>query len=481
MASESAQQAALTMGAIAVCIQTPGAGGAMGLPVLLWGPPGVGKTARINQLAASLGFHLTTVLASIRGPEDFLGLPAFSTDPTTGERVTIFVPPSWARDLVKLNPQNIDWYTRRPGKPLTGAGTRVESVPKGGLSTPKQLPSLPPGLPRPGATPSPQAPAVPPAAGELVRGLLFLDEITTAPPRVLAALLRVIHERVVGDVDLPLTTAVLAAANPPEQAVGEAVAPLQAPLANRFVHFDWPEPDPVEWARWMTATAKRAAGLPTVDEDEATRQFFLKLRVSHKAFAGAFLQAAAAATDFFTTIASRRRELPYLFTLPEDEKQMGRSWPSPRSWEIGLRGYAAAISVGAADIARHILYGAVGEVAAAAFLDHLATAALPAPIDVLTAAKDGRPIWLPDPVRGAADFLHVNKIVQFGVDQGGDLAAAAWDFLALLRQYGAALDVIQHGYRILQQAKVPPSPKARGLSEEMTMKLGAAMAAAGIA
>lgn len=46
------------------------------------------------------------------------------------------------------------------------------------------------------------------------------DEISTAPPAVQAALLRVVLERVVGDLELPDGVAVIAAANPPEQAAG---------------------------------------------------------------------------------------------------------------------------------------------------------------------------------------------------------------------------------------------------------------------
>jgi MoxR-like ATPase len=49
-------------------------------------------------------------------------------------------------------------------------------------------------------------------------GLLFLDELTTAPPAVQAAMLRVVLERAVGDVELPASVRIVAAANPAEQA-----------------------------------------------------------------------------------------------------------------------------------------------------------------------------------------------------------------------------------------------------------------------
>src|SRR5204862_1816424 len=70
------------------------------------------------------------------------------------------------------------------------------------------------------------------------RGIAFFDEISTAPPAVQAALLRVVLERTVGDLTLPDAVSVVAAANPPEQAAdGWDLSP---PLANRFCHLDWP-------------------------------------------------------------------------------------------------------------------------------------------------------------------------------------------------------------------------------------------------
>src|SRR5918911_3498866 len=50
---------------------------------------------------------------------------------------------------------------------------------------------------------------------EAERGLLFLDELTTAPPAVQAAMLRVVLERVVGDVRLPAAGGRVAAGEPP--------------------------------------------------------------------------------------------------------------------------------------------------------------------------------------------------------------------------------------------------------------------------
>ncbi|MBO0821353.1 MAG: AAA family ATPase, partial [Nocardiopsaceae bacterium] len=136
------------------------------VPVLLWGAPGTGKTSAIRAMAEAMGLPCETVIASIREPSDFAGLPVVSG------QVVSFAPPRWAQRLAE-------------------AGT----------------------------------------------GILFLDELSTAPPAVQAALLRVVLERTVGDLTLPPDVAVVAAANPPEQAADGW--DLSAPLANRLCHLSW--------------------------------------------------------------------------------------------------------------------------------------------------------------------------------------------------------------------------------------------------
>ena len=113
----------------------------------LWGAPGTGKTSAIKAMADAAGLPCETVIAAIREPSDFSGLPVIV------DGVVRFAPPRWAERLAEAG-----------------------------------------------------------------RGLLFLDEISTAPPAVQAALLRVVLERVVGDLELPEGIVVVAAANPPELA-----------------------------------------------------------------------------------------------------------------------------------------------------------------------------------------------------------------------------------------------------------------------
>jgi MoxR-like ATPase len=153
------------------------------VPVLLWGAPGTGKTSAIRAMAQIMGLPCETVIASIREPSDFAGLPI-----VVGDEVR-FAPPAWARRLAEAG-----------------------------------------------------------------HGLLFLDELSTAPPAVQAALLRVVLERAVGDLMLPDAVAVVAAANPPEQAADGW--DLSAPLANRLCHLAW-HADPLS-----VRTGWPAAGRP---------------------------------------------------------------------------------------------------------------------------------------------------------------------------------------------------------------------------
>src|SRR5512138_1135835 len=164
------------------------------LPVLLWGEPGIGKTAALGQLADSLGLPLTTVIASVHEPTDFAGLPVVGADPAA--HGVPLAPPDWAVRLARAG-----------------------------------------------------------------RGLLFLDELSTAPPAVQAALLRLVLERRVGALRLPPGVRIVAAANPRASAADGWE--LSAPLANRFVHLDWTYDHDVV-VRGLGGTWPRAS-LPRLD------------------------------------------------------------------------------------------------------------------------------------------------------------------------------------------------------------------------
>ncbi len=253
-------------------VEALGVAVAAGVPVLLWGAPGTGKTSAIRSMADGAGWPCETVIAAIREPSDFSGLPVVIGG------VVHFAPPRWAERLA--------------------------------------------------------------AAG---RGLLFLDEISTAPPAVQAALLRVVLERVVGDLDLPDGVVVVAAANPPEQAADGW--DLSAPLANRFCHLDW-EVDPAAFAEGIVGgwPAPEIPALPEGWEGGLAQE---------RALVSAFVSVRPGLTC----------------ALPTDAARAGRGWPSPRTWEMAAVLSCAARAVGASPGVRTALVtGAVGQGAGTEFL-----------------------------------------------------------------------------------------------------------------
>ncbi|RLA68236.1 MAG: MoxR family ATPase [Epsilonproteobacteria bacterium] len=79
------------------------------------------------------------------------------------------------------------------------------------------------------------------------KGILFLDEINTAPPAVQASAYQLILDRKVGEYELPEGWSIIAAGN--RENDRGIVYKMSAPLANRFVHFEM-EVDFEDWKIW---------------------------------------------------------------------------------------------------------------------------------------------------------------------------------------------------------------------------------------
>ena len=146
-------------------------------PVMLWGPPGVGKSGLVAQLAARQGVPMVDIRLSQMEPSDLRGIPF-----RVGDLV------QWA------------------------------------------IPAL-----------------LPDAARHGPRGVLFLDEITSAAPAVSAAAYQLILERRLGEYAIPPGWALFAAGN--RQGDRGVTYAMPAPLANRFAHFEV-EVDVDDWAHW---------------------------------------------------------------------------------------------------------------------------------------------------------------------------------------------------------------------------------------
>ena len=87
-------------------------------------------------------------------------------------------------------------------------------------------------------------PAFLPKDGE---GILFLDELNSAPPSVQSSAYQLILDRKVGEYELPEGWAIVAAGN--REGDRGVTYRMPAPLANRFVHFEL-EVDVNDWRDW---------------------------------------------------------------------------------------------------------------------------------------------------------------------------------------------------------------------------------------
>jgi len=83
-----------------------------------------------------------------------------------------------------------------------------------------------------------------------VEGILFLDEITSAPPSVSAAAYQLILDRRLGEYRIPRGWAIFAAGN--RQGDRGVTYSMPAPLANRFSHFEL-EVNLDDWVSWAFA------------------------------------------------------------------------------------------------------------------------------------------------------------------------------------------------------------------------------------
>ncbi len=78
-------------------------------------------------------------------------------------------------------------------------------------------------------------------------GILFLDEINSAPPTIQAAAYQLILDRKIGEYKLPENYSILAAGN--YESNKGVTYKMPTPLANRFVHLDF-DLDFDEWKKW---------------------------------------------------------------------------------------------------------------------------------------------------------------------------------------------------------------------------------------
>ncbi len=146
-------------------------------PVMLWGPPGVGKSDIIRQVASRHDVAVIDIRLSQMEPSDLRGIPFREKN-------------------------QVEWA----------------------------IPSMLPDETRHGK-----------------QGVLFLDEITSAPPSVSAAAYQLILDRRLGEYQVPEGWAIFAAGN--RQGDRGVTYTMPAPLANRFSHYEV-EVNLDDWVYW---------------------------------------------------------------------------------------------------------------------------------------------------------------------------------------------------------------------------------------
>jgi hypothetical protein len=188
-------------------------------PVLLWGPPGVFKSAMMAQLAAEYGVSLVDLRLSMLEPVDLTGIPYV----VAGECRTA-------------------------------------------------VPALLPPMDGPEDQLFAESGDIPP-----IRGILFLDELNQANPAVQGAALQLVLDRRLNNYRLPYGWRVAAAANAREHQAGGYR--LGSALTRRFINLDVTT-EVQEWKDWAAANAVPPVVLAYVsfrpgnllEEDLRTRQ-----------------------------------------------------------------------------------------------------------------------------------------------------------------------------------------------------------------
>jgi hypothetical protein len=347
------------------------------VPLLIWGSPGIGKSAAVRHWASQRGLECWTVIASLREPSDFSGLPVIAPNPG-GTASVDFVPPRFA----------------------------TEAAQKGGV--------------------------------------IFLDELTTAPPAVQAALLRAVLDKAFGDLQLdPSKVTIVAAANPPEQAA--AGWDLSPPLANRFLHHNHAV-SPTKWTG--------IDGFPSYWGSPPSIGFGREALDASR-----WAQARNLVAEFI------RCRPDALLAVPQAASAQGRAWPSPRSWDHVSR-LIASWDNPKSDVPSNIgaIEGCVGTACATEFATFVREADLQDPEEILA-----NPASYRHPRRGDQRWAVMNAAVLAAANSITPARwAAAWTFLDALRQKHKAGDVALVGarflapYRTKGPAPLQPTPEMIG-------------------
>jgi hypothetical protein len=238
--------------------------------------------------------------------------------------------------------------------------------------------------------------------------IIFLDEARDISPPVLAALNKAVHERKVGDFEMPKEVRWLAAANSiDDSTVGVALPP---PTANRWAHLDW---DPRQMvSAWCEGMIGNKFALQTPLSLEAQKRL-----PAERAAIAAFIH--------------HRPELFHKMPQAEDEKD--GPWPSARTLDSTAHVWAAA---GSSDeeLRMRLMAGLTGKYTAAENIQWRKSMDLPDPEKVL----DGTITKIVVPDRPDATYATVSAVVSCVANKyTHERYIGAWKVFELLAKDGA--------------------------------------------
>lgn len=235
-------------------------------------------------------------------------------------------------------------------------------------------------------------------------GIIFIDEITCAPAMMMAACLRPLDSRMIGEEQLSDDVAIVLACNPPEQAVGGQ--PIPPPMANRVIWLDWTVDTNAVIEGFLGGWG--APTFPRLPKDWRTH----------------IPGQAALVASFF------KRMPHHIQQLPKDEDKRSGPWPSTRSWyDLAIPMLAACESTNLSwDYKLLFLGGSVGMGTAQEFITWLKALDLPDPEALLKKPS----LFKVYHDRPDKTFAVLNSVVSAAVRElTPDTWHAGWEVLAI--------------------------------------------------
>jgi len=195
-------------------------------PGFVWGPPGIGKSDLVADIAKKRGMELRDVRLNLMDPTDIKGFPVPNVDHGHME----WLPADFLPHM--MIEKEVTVYTDKTGTELSKGEDGDFFYEDGTLYKSKVKP-----------TETVEVRRVPNDS----QGILFLDELNQAPPMVQAAAYQLLLTRKVGGYTLPDGWAMLGAGN--RETDRSNAQRMPAALALRLVHIDM-MPSADDWCAW---------------------------------------------------------------------------------------------------------------------------------------------------------------------------------------------------------------------------------------